>query len=288
MIEKTIFVARSSLLDLATNEFQRLYFGNEFCEQLIPSLSAVQKAVQHCAANKLAFSLVTPFVTNAGIEKVSELFAWLKQNQPGCEVIVNDHGVLSLLQEDQGVLEPVFGRLLTKQKRDPRLAKLITTPPQKPRAFKQKEGYCLILPKKIPNTLVSYYQETNLNVSVIQDFLAKQSIKRAELDNLFQGMHLDFVKADLSASLYVPFGYVTTTRLCAANPFKVDKPFACKITSCNKECQEYTIQMTHPTMPNTLYQKGNTLFYKNEHIPSAQWLEEHGVNRLVFQPEIPM
>jgi len=41
-------------------------------------------------------------------------------------------------------------------------------------------------------------------------------------------------------------------------------------------------------MTTTLIRKGNTIFYKNEKIPTGDELREKGIDRLVIQPEIPV
>jgi hypothetical protein len=60
------------------------------------------------------------------------------------------------------------------------------------------------------------------------------------------------------------------------------------IFPCKKECQKYTFTLDNPVMTTTLIRKGNTIFYKNEKIPTGDELRQKQVDRLVIQPEIPV
>lgn len=288
MIEKAIFITNIINLKYVTSKYNRLYFGNEFCEKLSPHLNELKQVIRYCDKNKLNFSLVTPYVTNTGLENLEKLFLWLQNNKINCEVIINDYGVLNLINEKYQILLPVLGRLLTKQKRDPRILRLIESEPKKCNLFKNNNVYYIILPKKIPAALISYFKETNINVPIIQSFLSRCRIKRVEIDNLLQGINLGIPKNSLSVSLYVPYGYITTTRLCSANPFRNAKRFSCRISFCRKECGGYILELRSQYMPIIIYKKGNTMFFKNKKVLIQKELTEKGINRLVYQPEIPI
>jgi len=286
MMEKALFITAVKNLKNITPRYNRVYFGNEFCEKLIPQLDKLKEIVAHCSKKNLGFSLVTPYVTNSGLEKLEKLFLWLKSNKINCEVIINDYGVLDLINEKYHILSPVLGRLLTKQKRDPRILNLIKRKSEKYRFFKKDNEYNVILEKKIPDALISYFKETNINVPVVQNFLRDYRIARVEIDNLLQGMNLRIPKRDFCISLYVPYGYITTTRRCSANPFRNEKRFFCRISHCRKECKIYSLKLRNKYLPLT-YKKGNTIFFKNNRIPSQKELIGKGINRVVYQPEIP-
>ena len=286
-MENALFITTSNNLRYMTRKYSRLYFGNEFCEKLIPQPDELKRVVAYCDKNKTAFSLVTPYVTNSGLEKLERLFLWLSSNRADSEVIINDYGVLDLIDEKYHSLLPVLGRLLTKQKRDPRISRLIRKKLKK-YIFPQKDNrYAIIFEKRIPDTLISYFKETNASVPIIQDFLRKFRINRVEIDNLLQGINLRIPKDSFCASLYVPYGYITTTRLCSANPFNRLKKFSCRISNCRKECKTYTIELRNKYFP-LLHKRGNTTFFKNNATPARKELIEKGINRIVYQPQIPI
>lgn len=286
MIEKAIFIADISNLKLVTSKYKRLYFGSEFCERLIPRLNELRKIVSYCDRNKLSFSLVTPYVTRRGIENLEKLFLWLRNNKINCEIIINDYGILDLINEEYHTLQPVLGRLLTKQKRDPRIMDLMQAKPQRTTFFKKRNEYVFVFPQKSPDTLLSFFKEANINVPIIRNFLKSYRIARVEIDNLLQGINLRIPKHSLSVSLYVPYGYITTTRLCSANPFRAKKRFFCGISFCKKECKKYILELRNKNMPAIIYQKGNTLFFENRKVPGKRELVRKRIDRLVYQPEI--
>ena len=113
-MEKAIFITKPYQLGYVNNGYNRLYYGNEFCERLIPSTSQLRQILYYVKRNKLDFSFVTPYVTNCGFKRLNSLFELLKNLGISCEIIVNDWGVLNLINYKYPNLKPVLGRLLTK------------------------------------------------------------------------------------------------------------------------------------------------------------------------------
>jgi hypothetical protein len=138
---------------------------------------------------------------------------------------------------------------------------------------------------RTPDTMIQHFRESNVDSYVLGNFLAKQGIKRIEFDNLLQGISRP--NHSLKGSLYFPFAYITTTRFCLIGSYeeRVHKPLR-TISACNKECQDHTFKLQHKQMPVELFLKGNTQFFKNERIPEN--LRELNIDRLIYQPEIPL
>jgi hypothetical protein len=106
-----------------------------------------------------------------------------------------------------------------------------------------------------------------------------------ELDNLLQG--IDLPLQNLDVSLYFPFAYVTTTRLCLMSGCEdPDREEVVGVFPCNRECRKYTLGMANDIMPVLLIRKGNTIFFENPALPDD--LDAAGISRLVTQPELPM
>src|SRR3990172_9007931 len=82
----------------------RLYFGNEFCDHLIPSPRTLSEALALSRELGLRFSLVTPMVTDSGIDALGRLFRSLPD---GSEVIASDWGVLRLVRTEFPSLIPI-------------------------------------------------------------------------------------------------------------------------------------------------------------------------------------
>ena len=48
-------------------KFDRIYFGNEFCENLIPSEREIREIMDFAESKKINLTFVTPWSTNKGI-----------------------------------------------------------------------------------------------------------------------------------------------------------------------------------------------------------------------------
>ena len=263
-MEQAIFISKVENLKYVSPHFSRLYFGNEFCEQLIPSRADLQQFLDFASENSLDFTFVTPYVTNRGLGRLEKLFEKIAQNKPDSEVVFNDYGVFRVLNSRYNQLEPVMGRLLNRMKRGPRLMMVID---------------------KLPSTTVEYFRSSNLTVPVLTEFLNAHQVRRVELDNVLQG--IDFHLDNLEASLYIPFAYVTTTRLCLVNSCDIaEREEMIGIFPCKQECQKYTFYLRSEVMPVILIRKGNTIFFENGVLPDN--VEEKGITRVVIEPEIPM
>ncbi|MEM2631386.1 MAG: hypothetical protein QXE00_02330 [Candidatus Bathyarchaeia archaeon] len=265
-MEKAIYVTNINKLTNLDAEFSRIYFGNEFCERLIPTVESVREALEFASKKGVNFSFVTPYVTNKGLRTLEKIFTFLARENPSCEVIFNDYGVLRVLLNKFSELKPVMGRLLNKMKRGPRLMNLIDF---------------------LPETTIKYFRSSSLEIQVFRDFLIKNRVRRVELDNLLQGIELNLSKFGISVSLYVPYAYVTTTRACLAINCDVhEQEDVVGIFPCKKECQLYTFYLKSEVMPVLLIRKGNTIFLKNEKVPEN--VKEIGVDRIVYEPYIPL
>lgn len=266
-MEKALYITKltARMDEYCKPEFTRLYFGNEFCARLLPSTNELRKALKFVNERKMDFTLLTPYAAESELAAVDALLEVLVREKPGSEVVFNDWGVLWTIKKIRR-LKPVMGRLLNKMKRGPRF---------------------MLFMKELPRDTVRYLKSSNLTVPAFRKFLLKNGIRRVELDNVLQGIDLNFSDSGLMASLHIPYVYVTTTRLCLASLCEIpENKFVVGIFPCNMECRKYTFYMTNPVMPLTLIRKGNTIFFKNDKLPNH--LEDGGINRIVYSPEIPI
>lgn len=262
-MEQAVFISKTVDLSYVTQKYTRLYFGNEFCQRLIPCLSDFKLISEFVSKRKMDFTLVTPYVTDDGLRRLAPVFRYVIDHFDAPEIVINDWGVFKLVKDEFNYSNLVLGRLLTKQKRGPRL---------------------LNIKEKAPQEMFQHFEQSNVDVPVLTEYLSANGIKRVELDNLLQG--LDREESMLKASLYLPFGYITTTRFCLTASCESRKKSLRTIPECNKECRKYTFRLKHKSMPVDLYLKGNSQFFKNERVPDN--LECLAIDRLVYQPEIPI
>lgn len=285
-MQRTIFLTDPSLLRLCRPPYTRLYFGNEFCQRLLPSVSQLDKALSAARGRDLDFSLVTPYVTDEGMRGVKKLCVFLKKTGCPVEVIVNDWGVLQMVSRDFPSLTPVLGRLLTKQKRGPTVPRLLArcgalswsrdaSAPFTVRVFSVK---------KLPHPADHYYRGSNAaSVPALQRFLIGLGVRRIELDNTLQGIETDLLPG-MKASLYLPYVYITTTFYCPTAGSLSGQEDYRKIRPCARLCRRAVFTLSHSSMPVKIYLKGNTHFYKNTRMPERL----DGVDRLVYEPALPV
>lgn len=263
MIEQAIFISKVCHLKYVIDRFSRLYFGGEFCERLFPSLEDIEEILKFIRKRRMKFTFVTPYVTNNGMKKWFSLVEFISQKHRDFEIVINDWGFLRRLQRKDPALPIVLGRLLNKQKKDPRISRLID---------------------KFPLPVKRYFRMCNMDVPMVTKFLVENNIMRVELDNIFHGIMRN--NTEVNASLYMPFSYITTGRLCTVSFDKEKSKGLRVITDCNRECRDYTFKLQHGQMFEDLFLKGNTLFLKNDRLPDN--FNDLNINRIVYQPEIPL
>lgn len=238
----------------------------EFCERLIPSKEDLNKAIKFTVEKKINFTFVTPYVTEDYLKRIDSLLRLVEKKVPNSEVVINDWGVLNLINKKYKTLKPVLGRLLNKMRREPRMMNLLN---------------------RIPKRCMDELKTPEITVDSFRKALKENNIQRIEFDNVLQGIiNVNLHKHGFNGSLYLPFAYVTTTRSCLTNSCKNNDYTIVGIFPCKKDCQNLTFKLTYKTFPVPLIIKGNTQFFKNEKIPEN--LIRIGINRIVNQPEIPI
>lgn len=257
--------------------FTRCAFGNEFCEHLIPSTTAFEFALDAARSRDLAFTFLTPYVSNEGLVALRPMFAALVRNGGG-EVVFNDWGVLNLLRREFPALTPVQGRLLNKSLRDPRVTTMYASAPA-------------------PASTLSALQRSNLDCDSYTNLLSRLGVGAIEMDNLPQGNDLSFAESGMKVSVYLPFGFISTSRICMAAGLhyrKQDKfqPGA----PCRHECQTHLLEYTYSNSPfgnrdQKFYLKGNSYFYAHTDAMLRALFDQARsgrIARMVFQPRLPM
>ena len=253
-------------------EFSRHAFGTEFCENLLPS----EDALREVARESPALTFLTPYVSDRGIARLRNLFALLDH----AEVVFNDWGVLRLLRFEFPHLTPVQGRLLNKSLRDPRVTSIYAE-----------------TASSSPESSLRVLQTSNLDNASYLALLERYGVHSVELDNLPQGTDTSFAANGVTVSMYVPFGFISTSRVCMAaglhyrarDKFQPGAP-------CRHECQTHQLEYTYSNSPfsnrdQKFLLKGNTYFYRHTDAMLAALAAEASRNRiarLIYQPSLPM
>lgn len=255
------------------HRFTYLYFGAEFCEYLIPSQQDLEQYVEICRANDLRPVFVTPVVTDRGLDRLWECFDHLDASGIPYAVVVNDLGVLQMLCSRSPVPELIAGRILDKTSHDCRISE---------------------------NEMGSYYSASGMRYASEPGILSDHStgvlsplgISRYEFDLPKTG--LDLKHSGSGLSLYWPFHYLTTGRVCMFRALgKTGKErFLVGQRSCGGSCKALELEMRKPINGYSfehgvrknnqyLFQKGNTIFYLYENPNITEQIEQF--DRIVLQ-----
>lgn len=264
-----------NLLCLSGSRTPRIYFGNEFCEHCIPHVDELEEVITSCRDIGFPLTFLTPPCCDAKLQRLTRLFDLVEKLSSRAEVVVNDWGVLETLRTHYLGLKPVLGRLMNKFLRDPRLTPRLLSP-------------------GAPLEALKVLQECSLSMQAFQELIKSYGIDRVELDYLYQRIGIDFHAFFLRPSLYIPFGYVTTGRICQFGNLNIPIEFKFGIReACNKPCRNLEATLLDPQgEPGGVYkyfQRGNTIFYKLDDpmISEAVIWAHLNQARLVYQPELP-
>ena len=262
-MEKALKISRVADLGSWNNEFSRVYFGDEFCDRLIPSGEDLGKVLSFAAEKSLGFSLLTTFCTEENLRSYRKIFDLLYHIRPDAEIVINDWGLFKVIKEYS--FAPVLGRLLNKQKRGPRIMNVINN---------------------LSGPMRKRFKESGVN-AYFSAFLSGRGIRRVELDNLLQGLSLDeFRGRGIGCSLHVPFGYISVSRSCPHSRNRgspVNKPAG---GNCRRECLENRYWLRNPQMPVPLLLRGNAVFFENKIVNESALREAGIIDRIVYEANV--
>ena len=248
-MEKVVLLNKipSDIKDLSP-DFQRIYFGSEFCDFLVPSMAEIRKLKQVERKQRVPFSIVTPYINERRLKHWLVLLSALDADYPGTEVIVNDWGIVFAIKNQFPRLSMVLGRVLSKQKRGFFTLDRYESP-EKVVLRREKEK--------------DYAHSSILQNRYLCDFLSKLTIDRMGLDNIAAPLQY-FSSSRFMIDLYYPYIYLTTSNYCLLyvdekRCGRYTKPEHCK-AYCNQEWAVREIRAGE----ECIYLKGNTQFRFND------------------------
>jgi len=235
-------------------DFDHVYLGNEFCQNLIPPLSKFKLQIKKLKDKD--FSFVSPFVTDKGMGKLEKIFKYLNVTYNKPEVIVNDLGVLYFLHKNYPKIKKVFGRLLY------------------PNVFLKPKDEIIKIKSKSIIDLFMKYKIDRYELSVKNaDLTLKTLEKQVNSEELFKNLQFSF---------YYPYFPISVTRKCK---MRIQKEFN-DYGPCQYKCKGNLFEIRYPNqlcrhalVDDILYMKGNTYFIKGKKLTNTSKL----ISRLVFQ-----
>lgn len=245
--ETAIYVSGpETLAKLPLDRFSRVYLGAEFCEKNMPSPEDCDAAASAARSAGLPLTLVTPYMTEAGLVPFKQLIRHAAEAYPDMEVVVNDWGALNFIRRETPGLRPVAGRVLIRQKKDPRIVHV------------QDGG------------MNEYFSQSLLDSRRFTDFLAREGVGRAELDNPPHGVDFPDPAGAPALSLYFPYVFLTTSRQCV--------PGRCE------NCRNTKYILRNSLIERELVYIGRSQFYINTDL---SLLRSGRISRIVYQYTLP-
>ena len=237
-----------------------VYFGSEFCQDLIPDVNEAEK---FCASAKdagLESVLLTPVVRPDGLCRVGRLVDDLESRNCAPSVVFNDFGVMQMLRNQHPGLKRQAGRLINRALRDPRLAEQ----PLESNARRATRG------------------------GQIRDLLLRFGVAGLETDPDLDGSYLGEPESGLQRVLHLPYVFAASGRNCL---FKAEAQgevnnFATLLSrACPAPCHGLWRSEQRTDLGVPLWRAGNTLFYEATRASVEAHLKR--VDRIVVH-EMPM
>lgn len=238
-----------------------LYFGTEFCQELLPGVGDAEAFCAYCRARGLEAVLLTPLVTHKGLNRLSRLLGGLTRRGWSPAVVFNDWGVFELLRTAHPSLAMRMGRLMNRGLRDPRLEMRCAGPAG----------------------------ENTERGAGIRKLAASLGVRAVETDADLEPGYLGTGVEGLERTLHVPFTFASSGRNClekAAAAPAGKGIFTQGLTSgCSAPCRGVCRPEQRQDTQKPLWRAGNTLFFR----APEEWISRHLalVDRVVLH-EQPM
>jgi len=231
------------LSDLMSANSLRVYIGDEFCIHRLPQIDELDAVCRLANEKNGRLTFLTPPLTDEGMERCAALFDFFKENDPRTEVVVNDWGVLLFLQKNYPLFRLSLGRLLNKGFKDPRL-----TNPEEATGFSAETA-------ELFNTCTFDSIEFTAKMQEL-------NVMRLERDLLPYGELEIQSFGEIESSVYFPFGYISTGRVCWMASFNASAEKKYAISSgCRHPCNKISLKLNNAGTNLQLIQTGNTIFY---------------------------
>ena len=240
-----------------------LYFGSEFCEDLLPDQDDARAFCASAGDRGWEPTLLTPLVTAAGLSRVDHLLTGLAVSAHAPAVVFNDWGVLGLLRERHPALPRRAGRLMNRSLRDPRAYGAA------PSARATHDGARFVR---------------------LRRYFAAAGVAAVETDADLDGGFLGAGRADagggLARALHLPFTFAASGRNCPLKALRYPEGngFSKALAdACPAPCRTGPAPVLRDDTPLPHWRGGNTLFYEIPPDVARAWLAH--TDRVVLHEE---
>ena len=240
-MEKVLFIDNRYYSDIYNKDifepYDRIYLGNEFCDIQLPT---EQQLNQIRTASSLPITLIFPILSEISFKNATDCIDFAIRSNIGVdEIVFNDWGLYHFLNSKNIALKLVAGRMISKNKRDPRISDfdlniLLTEEGMKALAAPIQEHY------------IEYYKKFNID--------------RIEIDITCASLMRDV--NDVSITIWDTWNILAVGRIC---PFVNNWKSYRVATVCNKECKNksFFYTLNNKNQSSIVMQYGNAILYKS-------------------------
>ena len=247
---------------LMYKNISRIYVGNEFCHNLFPSKRMLIDIIKKANNEGLEVTICFTYVRECYIDKIksiiNEIYNWCNENNKKIEIVINDWGMLKVVENKQDYLTLCLGVLLNKRKKDPR--------------YIYKNGY---------NENKALIGDNSLNSKIFSEFLKDNNINRFEYESC--GYKLNIAKGN--HTLHMPFYVTNTSQYCTlyAKCTRMNRGRQKLVMGCPMYCKDYIFSYPkHLKMVgkyNSLFSFDDTLLHDSKKL--EQYINE-GRDRILL------
>ena len=256
---KNNFIEKHKLMH---KNISRIYIGNEFCHNLFPSKRMLIDIIKKANNEGLEVTICFTYVRECYIDKIksiiNEIYNWCNENNKKIEIVINDWGMLKVVENKQDYLTLCLGVLLNKRKKDPR--------------YIYKNGY---------NENKALIGDNSLNSKIFSEFLKDNNINRFEYESC--GYKLNIAKGN--HTLHMPFYVTNTSQYCTlyAKCTRMNRGRQKLVMGCPMYCKDYIFSYPkHLKMVgkyNSLFSFDDTLLHDSKKL--EQYINE-GIDRILL------
>lgn len=243
-------------------KISRIYVGNEFCHNLFPSKRMLIDIIKKANNEGLEVTICFTYVRECYIDKtksiINEIYNWCNENNKKIEIVINDWGMLKIVENKQDYLTLCLGVLLNKRKKDPR--------------YIYKNGY---------DENKALIGDNSLNSKIFSEFLKDNNINRFEYESC--GYKLNIAKGN--HTLHMPFYVTNTSQYCTlyAKCTTMNRGSQKLVMGCPMYCKDYIFSYPkHLKMVgkyNSLFSFDDTLLRDSKKL--EQYITE-GIDRILL------
>ena len=238
-MEKCYYLFHDDFETINRIDCHRVYIGHETCETRLPSYSVLKPMLKLLNERGIRLTLLTPFLTDEGLGTTKKLIEIIEKEAQELEVATSDWGLLHWLSINR-VAKPLVGRLLTRQKTDPRLS-----------LFSLGDELKLHISRLslLKSETITFFNQHGINRFEISSALSEYQLPNDGMNRF---------------SLHVPYIPVTVMRWCIGQNLDFNFPDQdCSVSSCQGTFQAWEAKPGN----HNYFRIDNALFYLQDREP---------------------